>query len=442
MRNFSHLLLVLAGLYLFLFNTGCGEEGAGDGTALPPEIQLESGAGIISSTTDLPLGDPFTVRVRLDDGDALLRSLAISRDGINVPFGDLTFDGGSLTSNNPFLIPGGSASGVTYDITITPSTPSVGANTYLFTVTDEDNQFASVGLTINYTDAGDPTAVLEDDAGFISGDATLTTSNENFDVRVTLDDNGTNPITSLSISEDGSLLPANNLEFLNQTFDPANPLALISSEQQGVSFDIRVTPTSTSQGTRSYTFEVTDDRGATGSVTINITFEGTNLENTLMGVLFNQGGGVGTGGLDLDTGTGTGSNDAAAEIQDEGIDTDIVVANNWRRQISAANDAVLREVNLSALPDGFSFASVITQEQIIAAYDTGDTPDGDDSSCNCTDTVSNEEVSDVSVGDLFAVLRGGRYYLIEIVEVNNVVDDPGTPENENNDDNYVVNIKY
>ncbi|MEM8583766.1 MAG: hypothetical protein AAGF87_05825 [Bacteroidota bacterium] len=441
MRNISHLLLALAGVYLFLFNTGCGEDGTGDGTALPPEIELQSGAGIVDGNTDLPFGDPFTVRLGLDDGDALLRSLAITRDGVNVPSGDLAFDGG-ITSNNPLLITGGNTSGVVYTITITPSNPSVGANTYLFTVTDENNQFASVGLTINYTNAGDPTAVLEDDPGFVFADQTLTTLNSTFDVKLTLDDNGTNDIDTLRIFEDGLLLDAANIDFFNETFDATNPLPLVESEGMGVTFEIRITPTSTSAGTRTYTFEVEDDRGATGSVSINITFEGTSLDSTLMGILFNQAGDDGFGGLDLDNGVGMGSEDPDAEIQDEGIDTDIVVANNWRRQISAANNAILREVNTAALPDGFSFATVTTQEQIVGAYDSGDTPDGDDTFCNCTDEVFNEEVSDVSVGDLFAVFRNDRYYLIEIVEVNNVVDDPMTSENENNFDNYVINIKY
>lgn len=441
MRNISHLLLALAGVYLFLFNTGCGEDGTGDGTALPPEIELQSGAGIVDGNTDLPFGDPFTVRLSLDDGDALLRSLAITRDGVNVPSGDLDFDGG-ITSNNPLLITGGSTSGVIYEITITPSSPSVGANTYLFTVTDENNQFASVGLTINYTNAGDPTAVLEDDPGFVFADQTLTTLNTTFDVKLTLDDNGTNDIETLRIFEDGLLLDAANIDLFNEMFDATNPLPLVGDERMGVTFEIRITPTSTSAGTRTYTFEVEDDRGATGSVSINITFEGTSLDSTLMGILFNQAADDGFGGLDLDNGVGTGSEDPDAEIQDEGIDTDIVVANNWRRQISAANNAILREVNTATLPDGFSFATVTTQEQIVDAYDSGDTPDGDDTSCNCTDEDFNEEVSDVSVGDLFAVFRNDRYYLIEIVEVNNVVDDPMTSENENNLDNYVINIKY
>ncbi|MEM6396761.1 MAG: hypothetical protein AAF741_10485 [Bacteroidota bacterium] len=433
MKNLSYLLLAFAGLYLIAFSTGCGEDtpGGGTGTDLPPEIVLESGAGIISTTTDLSLADPFTVRVRIDDGDAPLESLAITQNGTNVPFGDLEFDGGAVTSNNPLLITGASTSGVTYDITISPSSPSVGANTFLFTVTDENDQFSSTSITINYTDLPNPTATLIDAMGFISADATLT-AGEAFDVRVELDDNGVNPLATFQIQEDGVLLPTANLEFLGQTFDPANPLALITSEQMGVTFDLRITPTSSTAGTSVYSFQVLDDRGSVGSASINITFEESTV-TALMGVLFNQGGDTGTGGLDLDTGTGTGSNDAAAEIQDEGINTDIVVAQNWRRQISAANDATLREVSASSLPES-QFASVTTQAQIIAAYDAGTVPNGDDSDCNCTDTVDNEEVSDVEVGDLFGVLRDGRYYLIEVVEVNLTT--------ANNEDNYVVNIKF
>ncbi|MEM7573257.1 MAG: hypothetical protein AAF433_10165 [Bacteroidota bacterium] len=438
MKNYSHYLLAFVGLYLFLFSTGCPEDGTGTGTSLPPEILLT-----YNGATDLPFGQPFTVSLRLDDGDAALQSLAITKDGINVPFSELTFDGGAVTANNPLLISGADVNGVTYEVTIDPATPAVGSNTYFFAVTDADGLFDSEGLTINY-EANPATASLSDVSGFISGDATLTTLNTSFDVRLSLA-RGDNPMTSLTIYEDGVALPADNLIFNEEQFTAMNPLTFLASEQDAVTYDINITPTSTAVGTRTYRFDVLDNSNQIGSLTLNITFEESDLQMTLTGVLLNQGGDVGTGGLDLDTGAGVGSNNADAEIQDEGIDLDLVATQNWRQQISAVNDAVLRVVDLTALPDGFSFATVTSQDQIIQAYNTGTVPDGDDANCNCSDSSNNEEVTQrLEGGELLTVLRDGRYYLIEVVSANIVLDDPSTPlpQNESNEDFYELNIKY
>lgn len=443
MKNYAQYLLLFVGLYLLVFSTGCPDDGTGGGTSLPPELLIESGAGLISTNTDLPFGQAFTVRVRLDDGDAQLASLAVTKDGINVPFSELTFDNGAITANNPLLITGADRTGVTYDITISPATPTTGSNTYLFTVTDADGLFDSQGITINYL-SNPPTLALVDVAGFISADATLTTLNTSFDVRITLDD-ADNLLSSFSVYEDDVLLPATNLDFNDGQFTAANPLTLIAAEQMGTTYDLEITPTSTAEGTRSYRFELTDTQGQTGTLLLRITFEPSNLEMTITGVLLNSAGGVGSGGIDLDTGSETGSSDADAELQDEGVDLNLVAEDNWRQQISSVNDAVLRVVDLSALPDGFSFATVTTQEQIIQAYDTGTTPDGDDNLSLPSDNTAGEDVTQpLQGGELLVVLRNNRYYLVEVVSTTIVLDDPSTPlpQNEANDDFYELNIKY
>jgi len=217
-----------------------------------------------------------------------------------------------------------------------------------------------------------------------------------------------------------------------------NPLALSGDFKDGSTIAIEITPFGQMDGDVStYSFEVTDEVGETAIVSLDITVidPATPIDTTMTGVLFNQGGPQGTGGLDLDTGEGTGSTADAAEIQDEGIDLDISEANNWRQQISAANNAEMRAADLDALPENFSFDNVTSKEEIESVFETGDALSGSDADCNCTDSVSGEAVTDpVTVGEIYAVQRGDRYYLIRIDEVNNVTVD--------NSDNYVVSIKY
>lgn len=294
-----------------------------------------------------------------------------------------------------------------------------------------------------------PEITLLADAGFISTDADLLIG-ETFSVKVQAD-KGDNQLKALSFEVDGVQPKGTDLDnFVTKITSggadvtPQNPLLIVGAAKDGATWEFDLVPFGQQLNeTVTYTFTVEDDAGEKASVSIDITITGTPLEKELEGVLFNQAGPAGTGGLDLDDGVGTGSNAAEAEIQDEGIDRGRPQASNWRRQISAvdANGVSMREVDLSKMPENFSFANVSTQEQIKEAYDLGKTLAGTDAPCDCSDATANEEVTDpVAVDDLFVVKKGDKYYIIRIDEINEVYIAPDTPGN--NDDNYVVSIKH
>ncbi|MCB0569216.1 MAG: hypothetical protein KDC66_05615 [Phaeodactylibacter sp.] len=294
-----------------------------------------------------------------------------------------------------------------------------------------------------------PEITLLSDAGFISTDADLMIG-ETFSVKVKAD-KGDNQLKALSFAVDGTQPKGTDLDNYitkitsgGSDVTAQNPLLIVGASKDGATWEIDMVPFGQQlDETVTYTFTVEDDAGEKASVSIDITISGTPLEKELSGVLFNQAGPAGTGGLDLDDGVGVGSSAAEAEIQDEGVNRSLPQSSNWRKQISAvdANGVIMREVDTSKLPENFSFDNVATQEQIKEAYDTGKTLAGNDAPCDCTDATANEQVSDpVAVGDLFAVKKGDRYYLIVIDEVNEVYIAPDTPGN--NDDNYVLSIKY
>ncbi|MCO6478911.1 MAG: hypothetical protein J5I94_19910 [Phaeodactylibacter sp.] len=270
---------------------------------------------------------------------------------------------------------------------------------------------------------------------------------ESFTVTVTVTP-GDNPLNSLRLLVAGSAVPGANISDYvtkvtsnSEDITPQNPLAVDASRENGASYTYEMVPFGQLEGeTVTYTFEVTDKALETASVSFDITIvapPGTPIDEEITGALLNQAGPAGTGGLDLDTGNGTGSNAAEAEIQDEGIDLSLSVANNWRRQISAveANGVSVRTPDLSKLPEDFSFENITLKEQIQEAYNTGLALTGSDADCNCTDGVSGEEVSEpVQVDDMFVVKKGDMYYIIVVTAVNVTDGD--------NNDSYEFNIKY
>lgn len=432
MQKIASTLLGISLVFLVIFSTGCGEDGPiGGNTNLPPTISLASDAGFISFDQSVSLALPtFSVRVNMDDGDNPLSSLAITQNGVTIPPSNLVFDGGATTSQNPILILGADQSGTTYDIDITPVSPVANASSvFVFTVTDSERLTASTSVTITF--ASTPATVTFGAAG-LSADATVSTVNPSFNLDV-MANRGDAALTSIAFYENNVLLDAAEVHVLNAA-NPiaANPLAITPA---GDLFNViyTITPATPTDGIRTYTVEVIDALGVAASQSITITYA-TPEVTELNGVLLNQGGETGTGGLDLDNGTGTGSNNAAAEIQDEGLNTNLTIPNNWRRQISGANNAVLRKVSAASLPEG-NFGGVTTLAQVRTAFEMGSVPAGADAPCAChTDSVSGEEVSEpVVVGDLFAVERDGNYYLIRVDAVNVTTN--------NNMDNYVLSIK-
>lgn len=265
------------------------------------------------------------------------------------------------------------------------------------------------------------TACNEDDTVVV--DPTMTATYENFtdgdiiQIGDTLEFTlealaGTEDLATLVFFEDGSRL--DNWEdrlFINEEGANTNALALSGNAVDGFTWDIDLIVDSV-PGEHEVVVEIEDTEG--NSASIMFTYSSSNID-TLMGVLFNQGGPSGTGGLDLDQGIGTGTrpNDTIAEIQDLGINDNLPVPQNWLQKIAPFDDAAM-----ASLSSEFDFASVATEDEITTAFTTGT-------------LITESDV--IEEGDMFVVRDNQKYYLIMIREVNI------TPDN--NDDNYVIDIK-
>lgn len=435
MRLLTRISFFVMASALLVFSSGCGEETpGGGGVTLNPTIRLNSGPDLVSFNQELPLSSPsFRVSITGDDGDAPLRTLTIEEDGLVIPFGQLTFNSGQ-TSNNPFLIAGSDADGFTYEITITPSNTDTGPVEFTFRLADTDNEVATTSVTVTYAQET-PRVTILDETGFVVSGDTVSTLNPVFNVRVELDDTA-NPLSSFTILEAGSIVDAGRLEFNDGSFPAANPLNLISAEENGVTYSVQISTPDAVEGARTYTFEAADSDGIVGfaDLVVNFITPATDLTFDTTGVFFNASG-SGDGGLDLDTGMATAFNSAEAEIEDEGIDLN-TAGENWRTQISATNDAVIRTVDLSSLGDGVTYDDVALTAEIEGLFDGGNAPTGDDDFPDADGDVSNTEIVTLPLqeGDVFAVRRGSRTYLIRIDAINFAAN--------SNDDSYTISIKY
>jgi len=122
-----------------------------------------------------------------------------------------------------------------------------------------------------------------------------------------------------------------------------------------------------------------------------------------------------------------GTTTSDTEIRDMGIDQSLPNDENWRTQMGpmTSNGAEMRKVDLTQV-ENFTFDNASTIEQIVGAYDTGETL--------IQDVGGNIATAVVVAGDLFVVQRGGTHYLIR---VDVVTETPG-----DNNDSYELSIKF
>lgn len=254
------------------------------------------------------------------------------------------------------------------------------------------------------------TVTLGTGAGFIGANAEIETGSA-FMVNV-IANSGTNPMKAITIYKDNAVIDFNDLTY-NGSGATSNPALLFNTDKTSLNWEIGLMGDA-ADGSHDYKFEIQDDNGLVNAVTISITtVTSTTPVDSLMGVLFNQAGPMGTGGLDLDMGIGTGSTDATAEIRDQGIDIGQPVATNWIRKISGVNGSTLRKAAA-----GTNFNTTTNKEAVLAAYTAG----------------TDKTVSDLIVaGDIYLVKNGTKYYMIRIAQVNMTSAD--------NADNYVIDIK-
>jgi hypothetical protein len=115
---------------------------------------------VISTDAELIAGTPFTVRLRMQDGDNPLQALRIEENGTLLSFNNLSFANG-LTANNPLLIPAADQQGASYDVTITPSRSEEGIFNYSFRLTDTSNPPLSDQTDLSITYVPEPGTPLD-----------------------------------------------------------------------------------------------------------------------------------------------------------------------------------------------------------------------------------------------------------------------------------------
>jgi len=411
---------------LFTF-TGCDPDGTGGTTGPGPNtggptvdfIDDVTNATLTFDSTVEP-GQVFNIQVDATAGDSDLFTIEAFRDGFSLvasldpaedEFDILELD--DTDEQNPALLLGDNATGFRWTYQFVAPQEELPYE-YSFTVTDGEGLETTVALTITvFQTVPDtpPTLILNGPATLDSPAGSLVQINVE---AVT----GNNPIASVSVWEDGDLISdLTRIRFAGVDFE-ANPLPLMSPQSEGFTEGIII---STIAGDHDYVIRVTDTEENNSDVTFSIleTSTGTPLSNQFDFVLFSNASGPDNGGLDLDNGVAVPSASADAEIRDLGIDTNQPAASNWIQQVEGVNGTDLRVVNISNLPDGFTFDGVTSKEQVTEAFNTG-TP------ASPTPTLQ--------VGDLLVASSFSAIYIMRVDEVN-VTDN-------NNDDFYRFSIKF
>lgn len=413
----AFLLLFVAAMCI----TSCADDGpVGPGNEDGPTVTLLS-----SNAVDALPAEAVTIEFSASPGASPLNAVTVYEDGVKVPLERLQFNGVDANANAT-LLAGTDKEGLTWTTTVTAQSSAATTVLYGVEVTDESQLKESVIVSIT-TSALAPT---------LTGGGSLTptfeqgTNNAVFRLSAT---QGTGLLTAIEVREDGLLVDPARLNWNDiSMMAMGNPFGLSTDEADGFLAADGELAIDLADEVGVYVFDIIleDEFNLRDTVTyvVTTTLSGTPVE-IRTDVLLNAAGPAGTGGLDLDTGmpTGTGNTSGAnAEIRDNGINN-LGAAVNWIRTISAMNGATIKyAVAGSGLPEGFTFGSVETKEELSGIYD------------NSTSDVigENNSSSPVDVGDTFIVRKGSQYWLLLTKEVNikTAVGD--------NSDNYVFDVKF
>lgn len=291
--------------------------------------------------------------------------------------------------------------------------------------------FVFVAFSVFFTSCGDDTNIIDTDQDptleIVSTDTTVSSDvtfkvNEDFVVQLK-GAKTDNPLRIITVQEAGVNIPLDRLS-LN-----ANPSLLTGTDVESFSTYFIGIRAHSDVSTKTYSFILEDTKGNKTTKSFAVTTVALTNADVLMGVLFNQGGPVGTGGLDLDNGAKTGSMDASAELRDEGIDLGATEANNWLQQISGVNNTDVKYIKkgTNGISETFTFDAIKYKEEISGLWTSG-------TSFTKTSKDGLRSVSDKVVkGDIFIAKKGTNYYLINVADVKIVTTD--------NSDNYVLDIK-
>ncbi|TVQ43183.1 MAG: hypothetical protein EA362_11880 [Saprospirales bacterium] len=227
---------------------------------------------------------------------------------------------------------------------------------------------------------------------------------------------GSEKLNAISFREGEDLMDLSRIKINGDALN-ANPTLLFADNKTQFTFEISLTANNES-GEYSGSIVLSDEANRSATIDFNYIIDRPSDLDSLMGVLLNSDGPIGTGGINLETGEGTGSADQSAHIRDLGINTDLIPAENWIQKIApiTANGVTLKMIN-----DAPSFEEVIYSEQLEALYEEG------------TEVTSEGTAEKVQVGDTFVAKQGEQYFFFVIKEVNVTTDD--------NMDNYVIDIK-
>jgi hypothetical protein len=418
--NFPTMMLLFVAA---LFITSCEDEPGGGGgtTDTAPTVTLLSDANLT-----LAPAEEFTIEISATQGTNEMNGLYVYEDGIEVPADRLKYNGVAAAAN-PALLSGSERESLSWTVSVVAQ--ATAGTSSSFEVEVRDNALTplrnSVFVTVA-TAATPPTLT-----GLGNPTPTYTEGTQNVSFKMT-GEKGSGLLSTLEVRRNSELVDAADFNWNGLTMMTAgNPFQLTGTDVDGFEEGEFLVDLPLEVGTSIYSFILEDEFGSRDTAMYTVVTEsaGTALDSTLIGVLFNAGGDVGFGGLDLDNGESTGTgpvSGAEAEIIDNGIDTDLGAATNWIQTISPINGATMKYVvaNAGGVLESFTFESTDTKEGIIDVFENNMTTEIDNSA----------STSKIEVGDVFAVKSGDKYYLISIKEVNVKID--------NNEDNYVVDIKY
>lgn len=404
------------------FWTSCDPDDGtgGGGFVLGPTVELKSGVDLVSSDATVTPDQLFTVNVSASKGDNGMTTFTVLEDGIAIDASRLNYNGaGTGALGNPYTLT--TAEADFFDTNIEVTAQSSGSVSYTFRMSDSAGESDETTITISV--ASDPLSLgFEAANGGIAADATISSQGA-FKVELVASKGGS-PLSTLSIWEDGVEVADTRLRFgaMNDISQAvyffSNPLDLVNDEKDG--FDWFVWVDSHDAGTRTYTYQVADESGASEALTLDISIAvGTPVAELSAKLLKNSAGPAGQGGINLLTGDETGSDVGdGGHLKDNGIDIALPVSQNWKKTVSPVGNNVLRTPGVDFPVD--DFAAVQFSEEIQVAFENGDNV-----------TTSNV----VAVGDRFLMqLTTGEYVLVLVTNIDETVD--------NNADFYELSIKY
>ena len=409
--------LACAGLFL----TSCEDDitggGTGGGALDAPFVSLVDDLDVLSFDATVTPGESFRVRLDALSNGTQLKAVEVLRDGFSLTTDE--FDNENIDDTeeqNPQLLFGTDKDGLTWTYAFVAPT-DLGSYLYTFDVSNDSDEVSSVSITISVDTPLEQVLTVSSGSDVISSGTVFNTPDN---TALTLNVNavrGPSEIASISVWENGStIMDLSRIQFNGENFE-SNAMPLFSPDTEG--FDAAVTLITTT-GTNSYVIRITDldDNSSDFAFDVVGPADTTPLAGEITVVLVSNADGPDNGSLDMSIGAAVSSGSLMADLEDLGIDNG-PLATNWMQQIQPVNGAILSIVRLDMLPEGFSYASVNSKEEIEAAFNTGD-------------QVSISPV--LQAGDLLTVAADGTFYLMQ---VDNVI-----VTTNNNEDQYEFSIKF